>query len=116
MIDHLIETHFIAKDADNFLSKSVALSNLKSSTGYEMSAGHNPSGALIAFITPLFPVIYEYILLLQSEHSHFFPFLLIGEYVVFRKKKKSCPSSLLAVPHLFHLCHEHRITFLIAAL
>jgi len=42
MIGHLIETHFIAKDADSFLSKSVAFSNLKHSTSYKMSAGHNP--------------------------------------------------------------------------
>jgi hypothetical protein len=77
MIDHLIETHFNAKDANNFLSKSVANGNLKHSESYEMSAGHNPSGASIACVTSLFPVICEYILLLQSEHSHFFPFFCL---------------------------------------
>jgi len=41
MIDHLIETHLIAKDADKFLSKSEANSYLKHSTSYEMSADHN---------------------------------------------------------------------------
>jgi len=89
MIDHLIETHFIAKDADNFLSKSVANSNLKLSTSYKMSACHNPSGALIACVTPLFPFICEYVLLLQSEHSHFFlpPTFFNEEYIVFRLKK-----------------------------
>jgi hypothetical protein len=39
-----------------------------------MFAGHNLSGALIASINPLFPVMCEYIPLLQSEHSNFFPF------------------------------------------
>jgi hypothetical protein len=73
MIDRLIETHFIAKDADRFLSKSVANSNWKLSTSYKIFAGHNTCGALIACITPLFPVICEYVLLLQSEHSHFPP-------------------------------------------
>jgi hypothetical protein len=82
MIGHLIETRFIVKDADNFLSKSVANSNLRHSTSYEMCAGHNCFGALIDCITPLFPVICEYIPLLQSVHSHFV--FLIGEYVVFR--------------------------------
>jgi len=74
MIGRLIETRFIARDADNFVSKSVSNSNLKHSTSYKMCAGHNRSGALIACITPLFPVICEYVLLLQSEHSHFFHF------------------------------------------
>jgi len=74
MIGHLIEKHIIAKDADNFLSKSVANSNFKHSTSYEMCAGHNCSGALIAYINPLFPVICEYVPLLQSVHGHFFRF------------------------------------------